>query len=218
MSVDVECTVEHCFGDARDQGRRPTCMAFALSALNQVASSAPEVLSVEYLYRSALARRPAATAAHDGLTLQEGLVSVAMGQPVDVVVPYAPEEPTRPVSVPVISPDADLYRSALTHWQPDLAAIATSLRGGNAVGLGIRITNSFTVPNDGVVSMETHSFPGTAHAVVAVAIGHSQGQVFVRVRNSWGFDWGDAGHAWLPWAYLELHTLCVFGNHHGSSD
>ena len=53
---------------------------------------------------------------------------------------------------------------------------------------------------------------GRAHAVVAVGLGESTGGAqYVRVRNSWGVNWGDQGQAWLPIEYIDLHTLQAFG-------
>ena len=45
------------------------------------------------------------------------------------------------------------------------------------------------------------------HAVVA--IGYDDGKTIgkekgaLRIRNSWGTAWGDAGYGWLPYAYVE---------------
>ena len=44
--------------------------------------------------------------------------------------------------------------------------------------------------------------PLRRHAVVAVAHGLIGTERAVLVRNSWGADWGLAGHAWLPETYL----------------
>jgi len=45
------------------------------------------------------------------------------------------------------------------------------------------------------------------HAVVA--IGYDDGKTIgkekgaLRIRNSWGMVWGEAGYGWLPYAYVE---------------
>jgi hypothetical protein len=35
-----------------------------------------------------------------------------------------------------------------------------------------------------------------------VAVGYDASQRMLRVRNSWGHGWADAGHCWLPFSYL----------------
>ena len=45
------------------------------------------------------------------------------------------------------------------------------------------------------------------HAVVAVGyddnkvVGKSKGAI--RIRNSWGLNWGEQGYGWLPYTYIE---------------
>lgn len=207
MTAAVACTIEDQFGPVRDQGPRPTCLAFALSALNQHTSSAPGYLSVEYLYRQALS----GGACTDGLTLDRGLASVSKGQPEEHEAPYETAEPVLPVTVPVLPAATTLYSAALNQHALDLAAIERTLRAGQPVGLGIRVTRSFTQPSNGVIAFEADVFPGAAHAVVVVGLGTIGSDCHLRIRNSWGPQWGDAGHAWLPWSYVQLHTLCVYG-------
>lgn len=195
-------------GPVRDQGTRPTCLAFALSALNQHAAEAPGFLSVEYLYRQAVV---GGAAGDSGLTLAAGLASVHTGQPEEGFVPYEAAEPSAPVTVPTLAPPVVLYRSALLDWVGALHLVESALRRGIPVGLGLRITPSFLTPLDGVVRFEADVFPNATHAVVAVGLGTHEGALHVRVRNSWGDGWGEGGHGWLPWSYLELHTLCIYG-------
>jgi hypothetical protein len=200
--------VEGQFGPVRDQGKRPTCLAFALSALNQAVAAAPGYLSVEYLYRQAMI---VGGVGKGGLALADALASTLAGQPEEAHAHYETHEPVPPIVLPSVPNSAALYQSALSHWSTDLNLVAKSLRNGRAVGLGLAITKSFTQPVDGIVATETNAFPGAAHAVVAVGLGQRENLQFLRIRNSWGSGWGDGGHAWLPWRYLELHTLCVYG-------
>ncbi|MCK4792676.1 MAG: hypothetical protein KAV87_53595 [Desulfobacteraceae bacterium] len=70
----------------------------------------------------------------------------------------------------------------------------------------------FTVYNFGNEKGE-FAFPGShdpvqgGHAVVAVGyddnrkIGKDKGAL--KIRNSWGTDWGEKGYGWLPYAYVE---------------
>lgn len=69
----------------------------------------------------------------------------------------------------------------------------------------------FTVYNFGNASGEfAFPSPGDAvqggHAVVAIGydnnrrIGDKKGAL--KIRNSWGTDWGEEGYGWLPYAYI----------------
>lgn len=77
----------------------------------------------------------------------------------------------------------------------------------------------FTVYNFGNEKGE-FAFPGPAdkvlggHAVVAVGyddnhkVGKDKGAL--KVRNSWGAGWGEAGYGWLPYAYVEAGLAVDF--------
>jgi C1A family cysteine protease len=40
------------------------------------------------------------------------------------------------------------------------------------------------------------------HAVVAVGHGTTSDQTAILIRNSWGAEWGEGGHAWLTEKFL----------------
>jgi len=68
------------------------------------------------------------------------------------------------------------------------------------------ISDAFYVPNaEGVIEAVPSEDPDPTrrHAVVAVGHGHVNGVRAVLIRNSWGLDWGIAGHAWLPEPFIE---------------
>jgi hypothetical protein len=45
------------------------------------------------------------------------------------------------------------------------------------------------------------------HTVVAVGfIKFKGGKTYLRIRNSWGSNWGDKGHFWMPMSYIEYCT------------
>jgi C1A family cysteine protease len=73
--------------------------------------------------------------------------------------------------------------------------------------LVLRITDSwFGVAKTGRIPSpkSTDRLQGT-HAVVAV--GYDDDEQRLIIRNSWGVGWGDAGHAWLPYDYVDLHGV-----------
>jgi C1A family cysteine protease len=40
-----------------------------------------------------------------------------------------------------------------------------------------------------------------------LVVGYNDRHLHFIVRNSWGEDWGDAGHFYIPYAYLTNPTL-----------
>ncbi|MGN2253198.1 C1 family peptidase [Frateuria sp. GZRe12] len=209
MTIGIVSTVEQYFGRARDQGDRPTCLAFAVSDINRHYAPAPGFLSPEYLYRAALL--DGNRYGGQGLSLESGLCSAASGQPEESYAPYQTNEPTSPIALPTLLPGTILYRSALSPWPLDFTTLVTALHARQPVGLGLRLTRSFYTPQDDVIAYEAETLPYSGHAVIAVGLGERAGTHYVRIRNSWGLDWGDNGHAWLPKNYVTDHTFCIFG-------
>ncbi len=41
-----------------------------------------------------------------------------------------------------------------------------------------------------------------------VIIGYDDTKQCWEVRNSWGPDWGDGGHFWMPYAYTQSGRYC----------
>lgn len=198
-------------GSARHQGQRLTCLAFAASDVNRRVALAPDVLSVEFLYQHAGALIPGWPTG-GALYLAPTLVVVSKpGQPLESEFPYQQSSPLA-ATLPTWPPDAQMYRSDLREIEPTLNAIVAELEDGHVVGLIIESTMTLMAPVNGVVEFSPMILPDRAHAMVAVGHGaDSSGNGYLRVRNSWGTKWGDNGHAWLPYEYVELHTLQAFG-------
>lgn len=212
MTILARVDLRGGLGAARDQGQRPTCLAFALSDLNRQANRLPAPLSAEFLYREAATRtfgwRPG-----DGLHLQIAInAAIAPGQPFERLCPYMPLEPTLPLALnPPCSP---MFAHSFSHHAPRVADIVADLDMGKPVGLVLRLTPDFFVvdanPAQVPFSWGTIEMP---HAVVAVGYGDDTAtqELHVLIRNSWGSSWGDAGHAWLPERYLAFHGLATIG-------
>jgi C1A family cysteine protease len=109
---------------------------------------------------------------------------------------------------------AQNYQS-IKYYRLDRATVSsTQLLGRvkNFLAAGLPSMFGFTVYNFGNDKGE-FEFPGPrdasqgGHAVVAVGyddnrkIGKEKGAL--KIRNSWGTDWGEGGYGWLPYAYVE---------------
>jgi hypothetical protein len=70
------------------------------------------------------------------------------------------------------------------------------------------ISPAFFAPGAyGIITGDEPLMPKRVHALVAVGFGHRDTDRYVLVRNSWGEDWGLAGHAWVDTAYLGPRLL-----------
>jgi hypothetical protein len=49
------------------------------------------------------------------------------------------------------------------------------------------------------------------HAVLAISIGKTKSERFVRIKNSWGDGWADAGCAWLSEEYINNTFIALVG-------
>jgi len=109
---------------------------------------------------------------------------------------------------------AQNYQS-IKYYRLDTASLSPDqllARIKNFLAAGFPSMFGFTVYNFGNEKGE-FEFPGPSdrvqggHAVVAVGyddnrkVGNEKGAL--KIRNSWGTAWGEAGYGWLPYAYVE---------------
>lgn len=194
-------------GEVGDQGRRGTCVAFALTtvhycAIGEVNSS---TLSEEFLYWASKLRDGIA---NDGTTYAAAVDGLAAeGQCVAQLWRY---EDTRSHRHPDYRPTAEAAgdaagRKARGHRnKATVDNIRSSLADGTALAIAVPIWDHFEI-TDG---MTVESVPANAtelrleHAVVVA--GHDNERAAILIRNSWGSDWGDNGYAWFDDSLLEV--------------
>lgn len=201
-AVAVNCDLRWMFGPARDQGIRPTCMAFAASDTHAGVRPGWEALSTEFAYYSAVKRDGGGP--EDGATLAGMLESIQEdGQPPEIKWPYLSAVPAD-VSLWTPPPTcAPLYRRASATRHARFAEVLQLLDKGVPVIMTMNLSNAFYRPDeDGLVTSAEPSDPNRRHAVIAVGHGWNSAGRLVLVRNSWGPDWGIDGHAWLGEGYL----------------
>lgn len=208
MIIKEEIALPQASNPARDQGQRPTCIAFALSELNLRYAPNAEALSPEYVYHRAANLTPV-WAPGGGVRLGVALQAASFGQPIEADFPYQQTEPAAPVPPPPAG--FGLYGTTLAMLPRDPESIAEALRCQLPVGLAIKLTRSFFDPIDGLIAFEPESVPNVLHAVTVVGLGWNEGLPFFRIRNSWGDGWGMRGQAWLSGDYIREHAICAFG-------
>jgi hypothetical protein len=203
-TIAIKRDLRHLFGPIRDQGQRPTCLAFAASDLHAALREPWAQLSCEYLFYHAQKR--AKRKPHQGALLPETLDAVRDdGQPHESGWPYLTAPPAH-VSEwkppPGISP---LFRRAGHALSHNIDAMVSELDGGRPLILLLRLSWSFDwVKPDGVVDEAPGEQPDFSrrHAVIAAGHGEISGQRVIIIRNSWGEGWGNGGHGFLTEKYL----------------
>jgi C1A family cysteine protease len=205
-------SLRHQQTEVRDQGDRPTCAVFAVTAAHEATRGDTVDLSEESALWSANrvsgGQPPHATVAHTLPGIETD------GQALESDWPYGnPRHPAPP-------PAAAARKAARVTPGPwrqlgDLrpAALEQTLRGGEAVILTVAYVRDAwaTARQDGFVDAPPGQRVATGHALLATGIGlwHTGTEV-IEFKNSWGADWGDAGYGYLSRGYWTRYGRKAF--------
>ena len=209
MSINIIRDLRCLFGDIRDQGNRPTCLAFATSDAHAGVRLGWEPLSCEYLFYHAV-KFDGGDLDQKGVTLESMLRALREeGQPIESAWTYRPNNPE---NISNWKPPANiniLYRRDSKHVAPSVNEIFQRLDAGIPVILSFCLSDAFFYGWDenGVCSSEIPPTPARRHAVVATGHGERKGERLIMIRNSWGSDWCCGGYGWVSETYLEI-ALC----------
>lgn len=210
--INVIADLRKSFSGVRDQGSRPTCLAFASSDINGYHHRLSSSLSVEYLYYNAV-QRMSPPDPHAGVSIDA--VSEALksnGQPLESAWPYLGKLPYnlkfwKPPDVSGAYWSNQLDVSALGAKQ-----VRTMITNGDAVLIGLMLTEQFYAPrkNGYILPDSNDRITPYYHTVVGVAVGKNDvDEYFTLVRNSWGKKWGINGYAWIVDNYMEKQLFAV---------
>lgn len=207
MKMTVLADVRHTLPAARDQGSRPTCLAFAISDAHQSAAGLTFPLSPECLHYFATQR--SGSSLNGPATVEDAAAALRLeGQPTENSCPYSEARAEN------WSPPADVGDT----WtrKSEVSAVSASrtakgaLLNGRAHILVIQLSRSFYTPDVATHFVhEDGSLNHGLHAVVAVAVAETTNNAAFLVRNSWGSNWGTDGHAWLSSEYLDQRVVTI---------
>jgi hypothetical protein len=186
MAIDVVCDIRHRFGPARDQGARPTCLAFAISDAHAAVREPWAALSCEFAFYHAQRRagRPPTAAAR----LPEMLATLKEeGQPLEDDWPYLASLPS---DLDAYGPPANVvvFRRDGESRPVDVDEIIGLLDTGSPAVMLMMLSDAFYMPDAfGVVRAAVAEGPDPTrrHAVIAVGHGMVDGARAVLIRNSW---------------------------------
>ena len=198
MPIDVSRDLRTKFGAIRDQGSRPTCVAFATSDAHAAARGPFQLLSVEHLYFHAIQRSSGSSPA-DGVSLLAILEALDLdGQCVENGWPY--QDPF-PNDISTWRPPATarpVFRHQSTEGSGSLMAVFAKLDAGQPVVVVFRMSERYFTPVNGFIVPDSSDVDVGYHAVIVVGYGQDRNKRFVLIRNSWGHGWGTGGYAWVP--------------------
>lgn len=202
--IAVSKDLRSLFGPVRDQGSRPTCLAFAASDAHAALRPGWAPLSCEYAYFHALRR--GGLPPTGGTRLSDMLDALREdGQPEESSWPYLSALPVPLATwLPPASP-GPLYARTGTTAPPNFDDVVAWLEQDRPAIILCTLSASFYAPDaSGVVAPAPGERPDPQrrHALVACGHGLVGEERMLLVRNSWGPRWGVFGHAWLTEAFL----------------
>jgi hypothetical protein len=196
-------------GPVRDQGVRPTCLAFATSDAHAALRLPWRPLSCEFAFYRA--QRRAGRAPTSGATLPFMLETLELdGQPVEADWPYLAAVPNNLALWVPPSTVGTRYRRRGRITPSLFEEILDLLDLDRPVIVGMMLSNAFYSPApDGRIESTEPPDPALRHAVIAVGHGVRDKKRCVLVRNSWGSGWGENGYGWLMETYLVPRLLVL---------
>ena len=188
----------------RDQGERPTCLAFATSCGHSHKQGLKEWLSPEYL--SYFAKKEVSLPNHEeGLTLESiSCVLEKIGQPRENQCPY------RGKPIEFLDVMSGTFKCVSTIASPDFDDIWRYIENNNVVILCTGITKAFFYPTkDNYIDDLGEDIQGR-HAVLAMGIAVELNKRYLFIMNSWGDRWAEKGYAWITEDFFNRYVSKVF--------
>lgn len=225
MTLEISIDMRRALGAVRDQGRRPTCLAFAASDAHRYTRRHSDWMCVEWLYYHAAQR--AGTGPRSGTTMPDTQAILrGTGQPVEQVWPYSAAWPD-PASWQPPKCTSPLHTCESSSCGAGLHKVRAELSAGRPVVVGVFLSRTYRFPSDwtrlGVEVLLASDLDESidrndGHAMVIVGSGLHDGEAVMLLRNSWGPGWGYEGHAWVKEDCLAPRLVGAFVIEKGGGD
>ena len=194
-----------------DQGIRPTCVAFALTACHEfVYELSPKELSKDSLHWKCVCIDGSA---NNGVSVDAAILALKKeGQHLEEDWPYIPhlDELTWESLQPPKLNDKPVFRVAkgISIRITDPNALLNILKTRGPLFVVLQIWESFFLPINGQISIpktDMEEYRGL-HAVSVVGFTNEDSAI---IRNSWGTSWGNFGHCIMPFEYLRKYAFNI---------
>jgi hypothetical protein len=151
---------------------------------------------------------------HKGVTLQVALGALkSEGQPDEGEWPYLDKVPTNLAEYKPPAIAGPIYRrSGQSIAGRVIDKISEELDANRSSTLVFRSSlRLMSATASQPITWSSSDILLTPHAVAVVAVGKSGSEHFVRIKNSWGARWADAGYAWLSEEYIDKTFISLVG-------
>jgi C1A family cysteine protease len=194
----IDCTPN--FRPVRDQGRRGTCVAFATTAAHEHSRAIrrgplADDLCVELLYWRCKAVDADTSDGTSFSSARDALLDP--GQCDEAQWPYSGiSNRPAPYDPPAAVASAAKARATMTAISPASASVTAVLAAGQPIVAGIRLWEGFYCCDSATIPSPASNIDASAlHAVCFTGFNKQDGAI--KIRNSWGCQWGQGGYSWL---------------------
>lgn len=210
--MNIEVDLSQRFREVGEQGDRLTCLAFATTSAHEYYQELSQSLCIEWLYYYAAiigGELPGPGKIGSGTRVSEvSLVLEQLGQPFEQVWPYR-TDPNLQTWDPPQNPKPRYYAScAIGPFSLD--KIKKNLDNAQPAVITCWAEDEFQTPDKkgeiAIVDIKLPSSYLAMHAILVVGYGTLNQKVYLKVRNSWGKNWGIRGYAWVSEDYLTAYA------------